>query len=97
MSYAPSQEQRFDHARDLAKHEPRPTDPDRICKALVKASSSIPEIVGELHALHYYGRDMSHHRRVRMIDEVREMAEQLMVSILAAEQQVKQPVERTDA
>jgi hypothetical protein len=26
MSYAPSQEQRFDHARDLAKHEPSPFD-----------------------------------------------------------------------
>lgn len=77
-----------DHDRDLLKHEPRPTDPDRICKALVKASSSIPEIVGELHALHYYGRDMSQVRRLRMIAEAREMAEQLLVSILAAEQQV---------
>lgn len=27
MSYAPSQEQRWDHRRDLAKHEPRPSDP----------------------------------------------------------------------
>lgn len=35
MSYAPSQEQRNDHRRDLAKHEPRPGD--RLTPAISEA------------------------------------------------------------
>lgn len=84
-----SADQIADHNRDLRKHEPRPTDPDRICRALVQASNAVPEIVGELHALHYYRRDMTKTRQERMISEAREMAEKLLVSILAAEQQIK--------
>jgi hypothetical protein len=97
MTRMANEYERADHERDYRKHEPRPTDPDRICKALVQASSTLPEILGELHALHYYRRDMTQHRQERMIGEAREMAEKLLVSILAAEQELMQPKETADA
>lgn len=64
---------------------------DPICHALVAASDAVAEIVGELHALHYYGRDMNQHRRERMIREAREMAEKVLAAVIVAENFVLHP------
>lgn len=59
---------------------------DSICTALVKAQSGLADIVGELYALHYYGRDMTASRRAQALSDARTAAETLLVAILAAEQ-----------
>jgi len=57
-----------------------------LCDALVAASTTITDVVGELHALFFYGEDMSEARRRRIIADARAKTEKLLAAIIAAEQ-----------
>jgi len=57
-----------------------------LCDALVAASTTITDVVGELHALFFYGEDMSEARRQRIITDARAKTEKLLAAIIAAEQ-----------
>ena len=57
-----------------------------VCDALVAASTTVTDIVGELHALFFYGEDMSEARRQRIITDARAKTEKLLAAIVAAEQ-----------
>lgn len=66
------------------------TERDAIVHALVKVQN-FTDIAGELYALHYYGRDMSPTRRAAAIQTARASAEELLTSIIAAEQAMSLP------
>lgn len=59
-----------------------------IVNALIVARAANGDIIGNLHSLYYCGKSMNETERAHCLHKARESAEQLLVAILKAEQEV---------
>lgn len=66
-------------------------DADKVVKALSEATFAVPDIMGPLHALHYYGHQLDVSDRAIALMKAREATERLLASIVAAEQSIAPP------